>query len=29
MERDGKTMRVRHVAEVLADMANEPALGEP
>lgn len=29
MERDGKTIAVRHVAEVLADMTNEPALGEP
>lgn len=29
MERDGKTMRVRHVAEVLAGMSDEPALGEP
>ena len=28
MKREGKTLRVRHVAEVLADMANEPALGE-
>lgn len=28
MERDGKTMRVRHVAEILADMGDEPALGE-
>lgn len=29
MERDGKSMRVRHVAEVLACMSDEPALGEP
>ena len=29
MERDGKTMRVRHVAEVLAGMSDTPALGEP
>ncbi len=28
MERRGKTMRVRHAAEILAGMANEPALGE-
>jgi L-lactate dehydrogenase complex protein LldE len=28
MKRQGKTMRVRHVAEVLADMADGPALGE-
>jgi len=28
MEREGKPVRVRHVAEVLADMADEPALGE-
>ena len=28
MERTGKQIHVRHVAEVLADMANEPALGE-
>ena len=28
MERQGKAMRVRHVAEVLADMGGEPALGE-
>ncbi|HXM00597.1 MAG TPA: (Fe-S)-binding protein [Rhizomicrobium sp.] len=28
MERRGTAMRVRHVAEVLADMAGEPALGE-
>jgi L-lactate dehydrogenase complex protein LldE len=28
MKRQGKTMRARHVAEVLADMSNEPALGE-
>ena len=29
MERQGKTVEVRHVAEVLADMGDEPALGEP
>jgi L-lactate dehydrogenase complex protein LldE len=29
MERDGKAMRVRHIAEVLAGMGDEPALGEP
>ena len=29
MERQGKTLRVRHVAEVLAGMGGEPALGEP
>ncbi len=28
MERQGKPMQIRHVAEVLADMANGPALGE-
>ena len=28
MEAAGKKMRVRHVAEVLADMADGPALGE-
>lgn len=28
-ERMGKTLRVRHVAEVLADMDDTPALGEP
>jgi L-lactate dehydrogenase complex protein LldE len=29
MKREGKTVEVRHVAEVLADMGGEPALGEP
>jgi L-lactate dehydrogenase complex protein LldE len=29
MKREGKTVEVRHAAEVLADMGNEPALGEP
>ncbi len=29
MERQGKPMQVRHVAEVLAGMTDEPALGEP
>ncbi len=29
VEREGKTLRVRHVAEILADMSNTPALGEP
>ncbi|MFL6689939.1 MAG: (Fe-S)-binding protein [Alphaproteobacteria bacterium] len=29
MQRTGLNMRVRHVAEVLAGMAGEPALGEP
>jgi L-lactate dehydrogenase complex protein LldE len=29
MQRKGVNMRVRHVAEVLAGMADEPALGEP
>lgn len=28
-ERQGKALRIRHVAEVLADMGNTPALGEP
>ena len=28
MKRDGKPMKVRHVAEILADMSDEPALGE-
>ena len=28
MEREGKTMAVRHVAEVLAGMTDEPAIGE-
>ena len=28
MKRQGKTMRVRHAAEVLAGMADQPALGE-
>jgi L-lactate dehydrogenase complex protein LldE len=28
MQRQGVNMRVRHVAEVLAGMADEPALGE-
>jgi L-lactate dehydrogenase complex protein LldE len=28
MERQGKPMKVRHVAEVLAEMADNPALGE-
>jgi L-lactate dehydrogenase complex protein LldE len=28
MERQGKSLRVRHIAEVLANMATEPALGE-
>jgi hypothetical protein len=28
MEREGKTMRVCHVAEILAGMGDEPALGE-
>lgn len=28
MKREGKTMRVRHVAEILADMGEGPALGE-
>jgi L-lactate dehydrogenase complex protein LldE len=28
MERDGKSLRVRHVAEILAGMGDEPALGE-
>lgn len=28
MERQGKTMRVRHAAEILAGMADTPALGE-
>jgi len=28
MERQGKKMRVRHAAEILAGMADEPALGE-
>jgi L-lactate dehydrogenase complex protein LldE len=29
MERQGKPIAVRHAAEVLADMTNTPALGEP
>jgi L-lactate dehydrogenase complex protein LldE len=29
MEREGKFLRVRHIAEVLAGMGEEPALGEP
>ena len=29
MKRQGKTVAVRHVAEILADMGDEPALGEP
>jgi L-lactate dehydrogenase complex protein LldE len=29
LQRDGANVRVRHVAEVLAGMANEPAIGEP
>ncbi len=29
MERRGQSIRVRHIAEVLAGMADEPALGEP
>lgn len=29
MKREGKAIEVRHAAEVLADMGNEPALGEP
>lgn len=29
MERTGTPLRVRHVAEILAGMAGEPALGEP
>jgi L-lactate dehydrogenase complex protein LldE len=29
MERTGARLRVRHVAEILAGMADEPALGEP
>lgn len=29
MQRNGINMRVRHVAEVLADMVDQPALGEP
>jgi L-lactate dehydrogenase complex protein LldE len=29
MERQGKPMKVRHIAEVLADMTSEPPLGEP
>jgi L-lactate dehydrogenase complex protein LldE len=28
MERQGKKMRIRHVAEILADMSDTPALGE-
>ena len=28
MERQGKSLRVRHAAEILAGMADEPALGE-
>lgn len=29
LQRDGANVRVRHVAEVLADMADGPAIGEP
>jgi L-lactate dehydrogenase complex protein LldE len=29
MERQGKPVKVRHVAEVLADITDQPALGEP
>jgi len=29
MARQGKALEVRHVAEILADMGGEPALGEP
>jgi L-lactate dehydrogenase complex protein LldE len=29
MKRQGKTVEVRHVAEILANMGDEPALGEP
>jgi L-lactate dehydrogenase complex protein LldE len=29
MERQGVAVKVRHVAEILADMTNDPALGEP
>jgi L-lactate dehydrogenase complex protein LldE len=29
MERQGKPMKIRHIAEVLADMSNEPALDAP
>jgi L-lactate dehydrogenase complex protein LldE len=29
MKRQGKTIEVRHAAEVLADMGDQPALGEP
>jgi L-lactate dehydrogenase complex protein LldE len=29
LEKLGKTMCVRHVAEILADMSDSPALGEP
>jgi L-lactate dehydrogenase complex protein LldE len=29
MQRQGKPLKVRHVAEVLADMGGEKALGEP
>jgi hypothetical protein len=28
MQRDGKDIAVRHVAEILADMGDEPALGK-
>jgi hypothetical protein len=29
MERQGVNVKVRHVAEILADMTNDRALGEP
>jgi L-lactate dehydrogenase complex protein LldE len=29
LQREGKAVKVRHVAEVLAGMTDEPALGEP
>jgi hypothetical protein len=29
LQREGKTIEVRHVAEVLAGMTHEPAIGEP
>ena len=29
LQRDGKSVEVRHVAEVLAGMTSEPAIGAP
>ena len=29
LQREGRSVRVRHVAEVLAGMTDQPAIGEP